>query len=111
VGAARLREAKIHIAGNSWRPEISVVNVAAHLGMTPRYLQRLFEADGSTFSAFLLGQRLKRAHRMLCDSRFAARPVSSIAYDAGFGDLSYFNRCFRRVYGVTPSDVRNGGAW
>ena len=29
-----------------------------------------------------------------------------IAYDVGFGDLSYFNRVFRRRYGATPSDIR-----
>jgi AraC-like DNA-binding protein len=29
-----------------------------------------------------------------------------VAYEAGFGDLSYFNRTFRRRYGATPSDVR-----
>ena len=32
--------------------------------------------------------------------------VSSIAYDVGFGDLSYFNRTFRRRFDVTPSQVR-----
>ena len=110
VRAARLREAKLHIAGNSWRQDISIVTVAGHLGVTPRYLQRLFEVDGTTFSAFLLGQRLKRAHRMLSEAQFAERSVSSIAYDVGFGDLSYFNRCFRRAYGVTPSGVRNRDA-
>ena len=55
-------------------------------------------------------QRLKRAHRMLRSAEFAERPVSSIAYDVGFGNLSYFNRCFRRFYGLTPSDVRSGEA-
>lgn len=110
VRAARLREAKAHIAGNSGRQELSITGVAAHLGVTPRYLQRLFEFDGTTFSAFLLGQRLKRAYRMLCEPQFAQRPVSAIAYDVGFGDLSYFNRCFRRAYGTTPSGVRNGEA-
>jgi AraC-like DNA-binding protein len=110
VRAARLREAKVYIANNSFRPDISVATVAAHLGVTPRYLQRLFEFGGSTFSSFLLDQRLRRAHRMLSESRFAERAVSSIAYDVGFGDLSYFNRCFRKVFGVTPTDVRNGDA-
>jgi AraC-like DNA-binding protein len=87
-----------------------VANVAHELGVTPRYLQRLFEADGKTFSSFLTEQRLKRAHRMLREPDFAERPVSSIAYDVGFGDLSYFNRCFRRAYGATPSNVRSGEA-
>jgi len=40
---------------------------------------------------------------MLSEPQFSERPVSAIAYDVGFGDLSYFNRCFRRAYGVTPS--------
>jgi AraC-like DNA-binding protein len=107
--AARLQTAKIYIVENSSRHDLSVGVVAAQLAVTPRYLQRLFESDGTTFSAFLLGQRLARAHRMLCDSQFYDRPVAAIAYDAGFGDLSYFNRCFRRQYGVTPTDIRE--AW
>ena len=44
------------------------------------------------------------------EPEFAGRPVTSIAYDVGFGDLSYFNRCFRRAYGATPSGVRSGEA-
>ncbi|MBC9983080.1 AraC family transcriptional regulator [Bradyrhizobium sp. INPA_01384B] len=105
--AARLRKAKGLIANNCWRQDLSVAAVAQELGVTPRYLQRLFEADGKTFSSFLIDQRLKRAHRMLREPEFADRPVSSIAYDVGFGDLSYFNRRFRRAYGATPSDVRS----
>jgi AraC-like DNA-binding protein len=104
--AVRLRAAKFYILENSSRQDISIAGVAAHLGVTPRYLQRLFETEGTTFSAFLLGQRLTRAYRMLCDSQFADRPVGVIAYDVGFGDLSYFNRCFRRQYGVTPTDIK-----
>jgi len=106
MGTARLRAAKLHIIENIGNPKISIGRVASHLGVTPRYLQRLFESDGTTFSAFLLGRRLARAHRMLCEPRSASRQVSAIAYDVGFGDLSYFNRCFRRLYGATPMDIR-----
>jgi AraC-like DNA-binding protein len=108
--AARLRAAKVYILENSFQQDISVGVVAAHLGVTPRYLQRLFEAEGTTFSAFLLGQRLARAYRMLCDQQFSGRPVGVIAYEVGFGDLSYFNRCFRRQYGATPTAIRETGA-
>jgi AraC-like DNA-binding protein len=69
-------------------------------------VQLLFEREGLTFSQFLLDQRLARAHRMLLDPRFAGRTVSAIAYASGFGDLSHFNRAFRRRYGETASDVR-----
>jgi AraC-like DNA-binding protein len=110
IQAARLREAKIYIISNCCRQDISVSAVAEHLGVTRRYLQRLFEGDGNTFSAFLLDERLKLAHRMLSEVRFVDRAIGSIAYDVGFGDLSYFNRCFRKLYGITPSGVRNGDA-
>ena len=110
VGAARLRAAKTHIIENINRRDISIGSVALRLGVTPRYLQRLFESDGTTFSAFLLGRRLARAHRMLSEPQSVQRQVSAIAYDAGFGDLSYFNRCFRRLYGATPMDVREAAA-
>jgi len=110
MGAARLRAAKTYIIGNIGRREISIGSVASHLGVTERYLQRLFENDGTTFSAFLLGRRLARAYRMLCEPRSMQRQVSAIAYDVGFGDLSYFNRCFRRLYGATPKDIRQAAA-
>jgi AraC-like DNA-binding protein len=45
---------------------------------------------------------------MLCEPRSGEKQVSAVAYDVGFGDLSYFNRCFRRLYGATPMDVRAG---
>jgi AraC-like DNA-binding protein len=104
--AARLRTAKAYIIEHSHRRDLTVGSVAAHLCVTPRYVQRMFEADGTTFSEFLVGQRLARAHRLLCEPHSIHAAISTIAYDAGFGDLSYFNRRFRRLYGLTPRDVR-----
>jgi AraC-like DNA-binding protein len=54
----------------------------------------------------LLAQRLVRAHRLLTDPRYASQKVSTIALDVGFGDLSYFNRAFRRRYDMAPSELR-----
>jgi AraC-like DNA-binding protein len=110
IPAARLRAAKTYIIENCARRDLSIGMVAAHLGVTPRYLQRLFETDGRTFSTWLLNQRLTRAHHLLRKSQFGEQAVSTIAYDVGFGDLSYFNRCFRKLYGVTPRDVREAAA-
>jgi AraC-like DNA-binding protein len=104
--AARLKLAKSFIVAHSHRRDLSVGAVAASLSVTPRYVQRLFEADGTTFSEFLTGQRLARAHRLLCEPSSSPTAISTIAYDVGFGDLSYFNRCFRRQYSVTPREVR-----
>jgi AraC-like DNA-binding protein len=43
---------------------------------------------------------------MLRDARFADSGISVIAFDAGFGDLSHFNRAFRRRFGASPSELR-----
>jgi AraC-like DNA-binding protein len=106
VRAAHLSKAKAYIVGNSSDPTLSIGTVAGLLGVTPRYLQKLFEDDGGTFSAFLLGQRLACARRVLTSPQFDSHQISAIAYDVGFGDLSYFNRCFRQRYGATPRDIR-----
>lgn len=107
--AARLKVAKAYIIEHSHQRDLTVGAVAVHLCVTPRYVQRMFEADGTTFSEFLVVQRLARAHRLLCEPKFGRTAISTIAYDAGFGDLSYFNRRFRRLYGLTPRDVRGDG--
>jgi AraC-like DNA-binding protein len=104
--AARLKMAKTYLVAHSHRHDLTVGSLAQHLAVTPRYVQRMFEADGTTFSEFLIGQRLARAHRLLCEPTSTQPAISTIAYDAGFGDLSYFNRRFRRLYGLTPREVR-----
>lgn len=62
--------------------------------------------ERTTLSQYVRSRRLARVHRMLTDPRHDHRTIVSIAYDAGFGDLSTFNREFRRHFGATPSEVR-----
>jgi AraC-like DNA-binding protein len=106
--AARLMAIKADIAEHLGRRDLTLLAVATRQNVSPRYVQKLFEREGLTFSEFVLDQRLARAHRLLSDPRCADRTVSAIAFAAGFGDLSYFNRVFRARYGATPSDVRPG---
>jgi AraC-like DNA-binding protein len=104
--AARLSSIKSEIDARLGEGTLTVNGVAAAHGVTPRYVQLLFEREGTTFSEYLLAQRLIRAHRMLASPRFACRTIGAIAFEVGFNDLSYFNRSFRRRFGATPSDVR-----
>jgi AraC-like DNA-binding protein len=108
VRAARLRAIKGDIRGNLAAHDLSVSMLAKRHGVTPRYVQMLFEDEGTTFSEFVLGERLSRAHRMLVDVRYLHLKVSEIAYSAGFSDLSYFNRRFRSRFGMTPREARSG---
>jgi AraC-like DNA-binding protein len=108
VRAALLHGVKAEIIDHLGNPDLSVAFVAQRQHLTPRHVHRLFERDGMTFSQFVLGERLARAYRMLADPAHCFLTVTAIAYACGFGDLSYFNRSFRRRYDATPSDVRRG---
>lgn len=107
IRAARLHAIKQDVRGNIGARDLSVAVVAARHGLYPRYVQRLFEAEGTTFSGFVLAERLDRVHRILCDATVQHLKVSEIAYSVRFSDLSHFNRAFRRRFGLTPSDTRN----
>ena len=106
VPAARLRAIKSDILAHLEDSRLSLTAIAARHRVTPRYVHRLFERDGETYTHFVLQQRLERAYRLLRNPRYTERTISSIAFDVGFGDLSYFNRSFYRRYQRTPSDVR-----
>jgi AraC-like DNA-binding protein len=110
VRMARLHAIKQDIAGHLDRSDLSVSALAARQRCTARFVQRLFELEGTTFTEYVLGQRLALARRMLADPRRAGEKISSIAYDCGFGDVSYFNRMFRRSYGAVPSELRASSA-
>jgi AraC-like DNA-binding protein len=104
--AARLHAIKTDIIENVGRTDLTIDALARRHRLHPRYIQRLFEATGTTFSEFVVSQRLTRAHRMLLDVRHRDKNISAIAFACGFGDLSYFNRCFRRRFGTSPSALR-----
>lgn len=88
------------------RPSLSLEQLAGIYGVTTRYFQKLFEAEGRTFSDYLLERRLERAFQMLRDGNRMDRAVSTIAFEVGFGDLSYFNRTFKKRFGATPREIR-----
>jgi AraC-like DNA-binding protein len=108
VGAVRLAAIKADIVTNLGDGKLSATVVATRHRVTVRYLHKLFEREGITYSEFVLGQRLARAHHLLRNPLHSRRAISTIAFELGFNDLSYFNRAFRRRYSATPTDIRNG---
>ncbi len=106
IRAARLREIKASIETQLGDPALSLQGIAAYNGISPRYVRKLFRDEATSFSDYVLSRRLDRAHRLLRHPEHAASTITTIAYACGFGDLSYFNRTFRRRYGMTPSEHR-----
>jgi AraC-like DNA-binding protein len=80
--------------------------MAARHGISARYLRALFADQGTGFSDHVALRRLMRVRHQLCDPAQAGTPISRIALDAGFGDISAFNHRFRQVFATTPSGMR-----
>lgn len=106
IRAARLRAIKADIEANLVDGDLSPGAVAKRQRVSDSYIRKLFASEATSFSQYVLNRRLVCAHRMLSDRRQDAIAIASIAYDVGFGDLSYFNRVFKRCYGATPSELR-----
>jgi AraC-like DNA-binding protein len=107
IRAARLRALKNDIEAHLTHADLSPSALARRQCISESYIRKLFESEGTSFSAFVLVRRLVRAHRMLTDRRCEDRTIAWIAFACGFGDLSYFNRTFKRLYDATPSDIRS----
>jgi len=104
----RRSEAIEYIEGRLGDPGLRVSEVAAALGLTPRYLQLLFAELATTPGLYILERRLALAAEQLRGP--AGRgSVTMAAMAAGFGDLTYFGRAFRKRFGVTPRDYAAGG--
>ena len=106
VKAARLSRVRHCIDANLVNPALSLPLVAALNAISERYVQLLFEDEGTNFTEVVLEKRLRLAFRLLTSPLHRFRRISDIAYSAGFVDLTHFNRSFRRRFGCTPSDVR-----
>jgi AraC-like DNA-binding protein len=106
--AARLELMKRDVLDNLDRSDLTICSIAQAHGLSPRQAQRVFAQTGTTFTKFVLEQRLLLARRVLGERPHRPSKVSTIAYATGFSDLSYFNRAFRKRFGVTPTDMRVG---
>ncbi|MGE5145367.1 MAG: helix-turn-helix transcriptional regulator, partial [Candidatus Eiseniibacteriota bacterium] len=84
---------------------LTLDGLAREAAMSPFHFLRTFRrVAGMTPHQYVLRTRLHRAAVRL---RRTNEPVSTIAFDAGFNDLSTFNRRFRRVMGSSPSAFRD----
>ena len=111
VAAARLCAVQEFAGAHFEEPDLSVLAVAHALGISPRYVQRLFQSTGKTFTGFVNELRLERAFALLCATSATRKRISEIALEVGYSDISYFDRSFKRQYGTSPSDIQSAKAF
>ena len=99
----RAVEAALWIDAHSHEP-IDLESAAREFGLSPFHFLRLFaRVLGVTPHQYLVRSRLRRAARLLADD---ATPITEVAYDVGFGDLSNFVRTFHRAAAMSPRSFR-----
>ncbi|MBY6412842.1 helix-turn-helix domain-containing protein [Rhodococcus sp. BP-252] len=108
LGSTLLIEAKAHIESHLSDPSLSTACIAAHLHISTRYLQKLFESDGRTVAGWIRSRRLDLCHRDLRDPRYAMHSIGSICARHGLVDYSNFSRLFKETYGMSPRAYRAG---
>lgn len=102
----RLRDAALayierHLAG-----PIDVADVAAHCGVSTRYLHAAFADEGLRIGAYVRARRLERARAALRNPAWRGRSVTEIALCSGYADAAHFSRAYKTRYGVTPREDR-----
>jgi AraC-like DNA-binding protein len=104
VAAARLDAILDHIGARFQESDLDVTSIARSQGISPRYLQRLIETTGTSFTARVNELRLQRAFTLLTDLRDGGRRISDIALQAGFSDISHSTGC-----SAAASAIRRAG--
>lgn len=86
--------------------EFTIITLEEKLGMSHSSLYRKVKSiTGKSGNEILQTMRMKRAHQILSETKGIR--VEEVAYMVGFNSPKYFSRCFREMYGITPSDFKN----
>ena len=87
-------------------PDLNYQQVASEHGISPRYLQKLFESIDDSFGHYVKLRRLERCRLDLTSPLHAQKSISDILFQWGFNDSASFSRAFREQYGISPREYR-----
>ncbi|MGR9054261.1 MAG: helix-turn-helix domain-containing protein, partial [Gammaproteobacteria bacterium] len=88
-------------------PGLTPAAIAAASGLSPRYLNALFNDENTSLMRYVLRRRLEHCKKDLLDPSQAGRRISDIAFRWGFNDSSHFSRCFKRQFGCSAQAFRS----
>ena len=100
------RRAIDYLTESLGRPDLGPDMIAGALGISTRYLHRVFEDAQDTVAETLMRMRLDRCRENLVDPGMRPVSIKQIAYKSGFKSQSHFASAFKGRFGVSPRDVR-----
>lgn len=92
-------------------PHLNYQQVASEHGISPRYLQKLFESIDDSFGHYVKVRRLERCRLDLRSPLHTQKSISDILFQWGFNDSASFSRAFREQYGISPREYRKTGLY
>ena len=95
------------IEANLADPDLGLTSIAKQERVSPRYLQKLFEAVGQNFSTYLRSRRLERCRADLVNPLYEKLSIADVCFRWGFNDAAYFSRAFREQYRASPRTFRH----
>jgi len=86
--------------------DLDASTVAAGVGLSSRYINDLFNDEGTSLMRHVWKRRLENCRTDLLDPAHAGHRLSDIAFRWGFNDLSHFSRAFKQRFGCSPRAYR-----
>lgn len=104
--AAQLAKIRRHVEQRLADPGLTPASAATALGVSVRQLHLLFEPTGTTFTRYVLRQRLLKCRDAIAGATGAGRSVADIAFGWGFNSMATFYRTFANEFGAPPAALR-----
>lgn len=110
VKTLTLMRVKAQINTQLGNPGLDARTVAEAVGLSPRYINKLFEVEDSSLMRYVWNTRLEYCARELADPVSSITRISDVAMKWGFNDMSHFSRVFRECFDMSPRDWRRKSA-
>ena len=107
IADRRVADIKRFISQNLPNPDLNAKMVADNCGISLRYFSHILHRSGLSFSSLVWDGRMTAAEQWLADQKMQHKPISAIAYLAGFKSSAHFSRRFKSRHGFGPREYRH----
>lgn len=105
IGSSSFVENAIYYIQSRYTDRVTLTETASHCAVSPEHLSRVFKKEtGFGFNEYLNLYRLKKAEAML--KKGTKKTVAQVALACGFSDSNYFSAAYKKLHGISPSQVK-----